>query len=480
MKINELAGRTPQLPLDVELANGQTLVVEQWLRVLPGQRYVARALWQGRTVFVKLLLGSKASRQYQRELAGAQLLIEEKIISAKLLDAQKQSDGSAYLLFEFIENGQSLAAAWQECSADQPLSERQTEVLGLALKAVAKMHLRGLWQSDLHLDNLLQQGEQLYVVDGGGVQSEQAGQPLSQEKVIANLAVFFAQLPSAFDAHLEELLVHYLLSNTEHALRLESLQKQILSMRRWRVKDYLNKAARDCSLFSAKISLFGLRVVWRTAQSELEPLLVDLDAAIASGRSYKTGGTATVAGVEQGQYSLVVKRYNIKNIAHWLTRFWRPSRAWHSWREGYRLKVLGIATPQPLAVIENRWCGLRGRAWLISEYCGEQDIIQRFAGYQDNGTVPEVEIVSLVELLNALIREKISHGDLKGHNILWYQQRFNLIDLDAMQQHLGMHSFTRAYQKDRTRLLRNWPQQSPLYKLLDQRLPQLPSNCSED
>ena len=130
MKINELAGRTPQLPLDVELANGQTLVVEQWLRVLPGQRYVARALWQGRTVFVKLLLGSKASRQYQRELAGAQLLIEEKIISAKLLDAQKQSDGSAYLLFEFIENGQSLAAAWQECSTEQPLSERQAEVLG--------------------------------------------------------------------------------------------------------------------------------------------------------------------------------------------------------------------------------------------------------------------------------------------------------------------------------------------------------------
>ncbi len=61
------------------------------------------------------------------------------------------------------------------------------------------------------------------MVDGGGVHNEHAGQPLSQEKVIANLAVFFAQLPSAFDAHLEELLVHYLLVNGQHALRLESL-----------------------------------------------------------------------------------------------------------------------------------------------------------------------------------------------------------------------------------------------------------------
>lgn len=480
MKLHELTRRTPQLPLSLKLENGQSLVVEQWLRVLPEQRYVGKAQWQGRTVLAKLLIGNKASRQYQRELAGAQLLTEQKIISADLLNCQQQSDGSAYLLFEFIDNAQSLAAAWQECKSDKPLSEQQTLVLGGALSAVAHMHLRGLWQSDLHLDNLLQQGEQLYVVDGGGVQSEQAGQPLSQEKAIANLAVFFAQLPSAFDDHLEELLIHYLLANGEHALRLENLQKRIRSIRKWRVKDYLKKAGRECSLFSAKINLFGLRAVWRAAEDELEPVLSNLDAAIALGHIYKTGGAATVARIECGQRALVVKRYNIKNLMHWLKRFWRPSRAWHSWREGHRLSVLGINTPQPLAIIENRWCGLRGRAWLISEYCGEQDIIDRLATYQDSDAVPETEIRALTELLNALIREKISHGDLKGHNVLWHQQRCYLIDLDAMQQHQGRRSFARAYLKDRTRLLRNWPQQSPLYKLLDQRLPQLPSNCSED
>ena len=480
MQLSQLTGRAPQLPLSLALANGQTLLIEQWLRVLPEQRYVAKAQWQGRNVLVKILVGSKAARQYQREFEGAQLLTEQQISSAAILDAQQQNDGSAYLIFEFIEDAQSLAQAWQACSAEQPLSERQTDVLGRALSIVAQMHLRGLWQSDLHLDNLLQQGEQLYVVDGGGVQSEQAGQALSQEKVIANLAVFFAQLPSAFDAYLEELLIHYLMANGEHALRLENLHKQILSMRQWRVKDYLNKAGRECSLFSAKANLFGLRAVWRAAQDKLEPLLANPDAAIAQGHIYKTGGAATVARVEQGQRVLVVKRYNIKNIMHWLKRFWRPSRAWHSWREGHRLSVLGIATPQPLAVLENRWLGLRGSAWLISEYCGEQDIIDRLSNYQDSGAVPEAEIVALVELLNALIREKISHGDLKGHNILWHQERCYLIDLDAMQQHHNMRSFTRAYFKDRKRLLRNWPPGSPLHTLLDQRLPQLPSSCPED
>ncbi len=97
------------------------------------------------------------------------------------------------------------------------------------------------------------------------------------------------------------------------------------------------------------------------------------------GSIYEPAVRRTVARIECGQRTLVVKRYNIKTLIHWLKRFWRPSRAWHSWREGHRLSVLGIATPQPLAIIENRWCGLRGSALLISEYCGEQDIIHRLS-----------------------------------------------------------------------------------------------------
>src|SRR5690554_4506428 len=103
MKLHELTGRAPLLPLSLELENGQTLVIEQWLRVLPEQRYVGKAQWRGRTVLAKLLIGNKASRQYQCELAGAQLLTEQEITSAELLDFQQQSDGSAYLLFEFID-----------------------------------------------------------------------------------------------------------------------------------------------------------------------------------------------------------------------------------------------------------------------------------------------------------------------------------------------------------------------------------------
>ncbi len=106
-------------------------------------------------------------------------------------------------------------------------------------------------------DDLLQQGEQLYVVDGGGVHSEHAGQPLSQEKVIANLAVFFAQLPVPLTLTLKSYWFTICWSMVARPA-LKNLRQQILSVRTWRVKDYLKKAGRECSLFSAKSSFIWL------------------------------------------------------------------------------------------------------------------------------------------------------------------------------------------------------------------------------
>jgi len=49
------AGRTPVLPLLIELEGAGSIQLLSLLRVLPGQRYVGRAQWQGREVLAKLL-----------------------------------------------------------------------------------------------------------------------------------------------------------------------------------------------------------------------------------------------------------------------------------------------------------------------------------------------------------------------------------------------------------------------------------------
>lgn len=478
MRLSELknAGRTPTLPLSLELADAAgpaQLQLLSLLRVLPGQRYVGAGVWRGRPVLAKLLVGGKAARHFQRELDGVRLLAAQDLTTPLLLaDGLKEGEGG-WLLFELLEGAESLGDAWKQVEALPALADEQTAVLAEALAAVAQMHSKGLWQADLHLDNLLRHGGKLYLIDGAGIHAETAGQSLSRDKVLENLGVFFAQLPKSLEPFTEELLVYYLLSNGEHALPLEALQKQVDKVRSWRLKDFLIKVGRECSLFSVQRSAFVLLAIRREEQAAMLPVLEQADALLDQGYLYKTGGAASVGKVEVAGRTLVVKRYNIKGFAHWLKRFWRPSRAWHSWREGNRLAFLGIATPKPLALLEKRFFWLRSRAYLITEYLPGPDIIERFAPYVERGDAPEAELQALDRLFAELIAERISHGDFKGHNLFWDQDRWSLIDLDSMCQHRTQGSFAPAYARDRARFMRNWAEDSALYRVIDQRLPRL-------
>jgi tRNA A-37 threonylcarbamoyl transferase component Bud32 len=478
MRLSELksAGRTPTLPMTLALADAAgpaELQLLTLLRVLPGQRYVGAGVWRGRTVLAKLLVGSKAARHFQRERDGVRLLADQGMTTPLLLAEGLQDGEGGWLLFEFLESAQSLGEAWAEVESLPVLADEQQTVLGEALSAIAQLHSKGLWQEDLHLDNLLRHNGQLHLIDGAGIRVEQGGKPLSRQRVLENLGVFFAQLPKSLEPFTEELLVHYLLSNGEHGLPMEALQKQIDKTRGWRLKDFLSKVGRDCSLFSVKDSAFGLRAMRREEASAMTPVLAQADALLDQGHLYKTGGAASVGRVEVAGRALVIKRYNIKNFAHWLKRFWRPSRAWHSWREGNRLAFLGIATPKPLALLEQRFFWLRRKAYLVTEYLPGPDIIERFAPYVESGDAPEAELQALDVLFAQLLRERISHGDLKGHNVFWQQDRWALIDLDAMCQHSSASSFATAFARDRARFMRNWPVDSALHQRLEQRLPSL-------
>lgn len=476
MRLSELqkAGRAPGLPLGIELVDGAgpaQLQLLSLLRVLPGQRYVGAGVWRGHTVLAKLMVGSKAARSFERELSGVRLLAEQGLSTPTLLADGLQDGEGGWLLFEFLDGAQSLDQAWAEVKDLPVLADEQQAVLGQALAAIGQMHLKGLWQQDLHLDNLLRYNGKLYVIDGAGICVEQAGKPLSRDKVLENLGVFFAQLPKSLEPFIEELLVHYLLSNGEHALPLEALLKQVEKVRAWRLNDFLSKTGRDCTLFSVQRGAFALRATRREEEAAMIAVLAKADTLLDQGYLYKTGGAASVGKVEVTGRTLVVKRYNIKGFAHWLKRFWRPSRAWHSWREGNRLMFLGIATPKPLALLETRFFWLRGKAYLVTEYLPGPDIIERFAPYVERGDAPESELVALDGLFADLIRERISHGDLKGHNVFWDNGRWALIDLDSMCQHRNQSSFAPAYARDRARFMRNWPAVSALHRVIDARLP---------
>lgn len=466
------AGRSPEVPLRLQLPHGQ-LCIHRWMRVLPKHRYVGVAEWQNRLVLVKLLVGRKSRSHYQRECAGAALLTSQSVSAPALLAHGFRRGAGGWLLYEFLSGADSLQKSWLSVALQMPLSPGQVDVLKTALGGIGGLHAKGLWQEDLHLGNLLWQNEKLYWVDSGTIRSRNPGRPLCAAQAAVNLGVFLGQLPAVFDRYTGQLLEYYYQGGGISGLPLRALRGKIDAVRSLRRRNFLKKIGRDCTYFSAQGDSGELRAVYRQESELLQPLLSEPDQFIAKGEIIKAGGSSTVARVRLTGRELVVKRYNIKGLLHLLRRCLRPSRAWHSWREAHRLIFAGIATAPPLAMVERRTCWLRGRAYLVTESLAGENILVRFAPYVD-GVPPPEELAALEELFAALRRERISHGDLKGTNLIWHEGSWALIDLDAMCQHRTLRGFSRAYVRDRARFLRNWPENSALHRFLSERISAVP------
>jgi tRNA A-37 threonylcarbamoyl transferase component Bud32 len=132
-----------------------------------------------------------------------------------------------------------------------------------------------------------------------------------------------------------------------------------------------------------------------------------------------------------------------------------------------------MATAQPLAMLEHRCCWLRGRAYLVTEFLGGENILTRFAPYVQ-GSLPPDELAAVADMFASLNRASISHGDMKGDNLFWHGGRWALVDLDATRQHRRRRSFLRALARDRERFLRNWSASSELFRQLEERIPAVP------
>ncbi len=327
---------------------------------------------------------------------------------------------------------------------------------------LGRMHAAGLAHDDAHLGNFLQWGDELLVVDGDAVRSG-----ISAAAARDNLALLLAQLPPQTDP--APLLAAYRQAHPALAIDATQLAMATEHACRRRLDDYLNKCLRDCSLFAVTRSAHRFVAVVREEADSLTPLIADPDRWLEAGTPLKRGRTATLARIEATGRQLVIKRYNIKSAGHALSRCWRPSRAWHSWLAGHRLRFLGIATPRPLALVERRLGPLRGKAWLITEHCPGTNLVDLLAHRLD--TPPADVVAALGRLFAQLAAARISHGDLKATNLLWHDGEISLVDLDAMRAHRGTAGFARAWRRDRARLLRNWPEGCALRDAIDAALP---------
>ena len=97
---------------------------------------------------------------------------------------------------------------------------------------------------------------------------------------------------------------------------------------------------------------------------------------------------------------------------------------------------------------------LRFTTYFIAEYVEGPDICEFLKGREVNG-----EIDKLAHILADLRKVKISHGDMKATNFIVSPQGPVVIDLDAMREHESDSRFSRAFERDVDRLLRNWAEE---------------------
>ena len=170
---------------------------------------------------------------------------------------------------------------------------------------------------------------------------------------------------------------------------------------------------------------------------------------------------------------IYIKRYNTKNAWHALRRTVRRSRAENCWIHAITLENLGIAVAPPVAFIqEYLGTGLKGSSWYLSKSVDGENYLKHLPTIDDE-TVQAQILEQIIDTLKKIWDRHITHGDLKGDNILLLQDQVVLLDLDAMKQHEDEEAARRHVGKDVERFLLNWQKDHPhpaLYELTRRKL----------
>ncbi len=424
------AGYSPPGDLAFEVAGRQLRVVD-WLRMLPGRRFVARCQ---AGVVAKLFVGRTAASACAAErLRLEQLRTAGCPVPATLGHGQVDADTYALLLEEVVPT--------RAPTADDLVA------------ALAQLHDAGFLQQDPHPGNFLVRGDTCVLVDAGGIRAAgrivRAGREITVPSMAAcleNLGRLLAEMPTLTDAGIVDLYRVYRRARRRDLSGEARLARAVDNNRRLLLDARVRKSERDCTHYR-RVETPALTGVARRDAHWLAALLDDPQAVFDSGRIVKRGNAASVARVDLGEHCIALKRYRSRTFGHRLRRSLRASRARRSWRSAQRLLQLQVPCAEPLVVLQARGV-LAGVDWFACEWI-DGEPLDRAVGSMDAATLAACA-AQLAEMWRRMHAVELVHGDAKASNYLWRQGRLYLIDLDPVR------FSDRGRQRDRERLLANF------------------------
>jgi tRNA A-37 threonylcarbamoyl transferase component Bud32 len=421
------------------------------LRAIPGRRKVYNALWENKGVIVKVFTHRISARRHlRREWLGLKRLASHGLSAPEPLFYGRTKDNKWAIVTEKIAKSSTILDIFLKTTDPN----KKLNLLITICKEIAEQHTKGILQKDLHLGNFLLRDNKIFSLDVGQMQFLRC--EADRKSSISQLAMLAFYLPKSNTRLIKKLCEEYFKARGWYYRKTDQtfFQKQLNKHRTRMVRKGLKKSMRT-SKRHFRIKTNGYFAIFdKVFCQQNEPLdfIEKLDKIMDEGQIMKHGNTCYVSHLRWNGKDVVVKRYNHKGLIHSLRHTIKKSRARRGWLHGHRLEMLDIATPKPLAFIEQFKEKLIWKSYLITEYVEGQKLYSFLKNCHTTKEQRQFIDNQIKKLLDEMEKNHITHGDLKHTNILVTDNGLVLTDLDGMKTHKWTWRYKVNRKKDLQRL----------------------------
>ncbi|MBT6229786.1 MAG: hypothetical protein HOI47_24355 [Candidatus Scalindua sp.] len=368
------------------------------------------------------------------------------------------SEGKRRLLIvtETVTNSEELMGFCQSNYEGSMSAEKESEkriLLDKLAVFVRDIHEKGFCHYDLHAGNILIRfkkeqnvtGYDLYLMDLHRVKIFKS---VSTNKRMFNFAQIFNSLSSIMtNADKFDFVRSYginVLGNItdEHNL-VKQIDGQSSRIRNVHYKSRRKRCLKESSVFSRRM-IANMKIFFRKGYDtdrlhdlieKHNSVLTNNDSAVIIKRDSKTALTCHAFNDKTVQ-NVVVKQYRVGCPGCIIKNIFRGSAGRKAWVAGNGLRVYGLNTPLPLALLEKKRFGVTTGSYVIMEEVKGRLEMDRYILKNFNSRIDlkkkRAFINNLANTLGKMHNHNIFHHDLKTCNIMVkeYEKMFNFTFLD--------------------------------------------------
>ena len=397
------------------------------IREVPQKKTIYDGSLNKSNAIIKIFINKQ---DFLKELKGVLLLISASVKTPRILFQGKQKK-NWIIAYEKIENAQTVF----EFLNSEKNEIKKNKVIANVILINEDMAQKNLIQKDNYLKNyLINKNGVIYVIDGEQIKKINYFNYLIKWK-------YLALLISKLDINQFNFTVEKF--NYKNNI---FFQYFYYFLKYKEIIKFKKKCLRNSTDFETYF-MDNQKIIKKRESFFNESILKAIDKQ----NIIKDGNTCTVF-----QYKdFVIKRYNIKNFWHFLRLQFTKSRAINSWQASNIFNLLGIATAEPVCVIQKRKAFFVTESFFVTRLINGENITEYMKNYYRENKIPSKILHEKLQLLLSQLKfHKIFHGDLKFSNLLFDKtlNELYVIDLDSVKFFRMNKLFNFYHRKDVQRL----------------------------